>query len=37
MYEVDKKKVVMETIKVAGTYEIEIKLYPEVINKDKGY
>lgn len=33
--EIDKKKVVMDTIKVAGTYEIEIKLYPEVTTKMK--
>lgn len=31
--EVDKKKIVMDTIKVAGTYDIEIKLYPEVSTK----
>ena len=31
--EVDKKKVVMDTIKLAGTYEVEIKLYPEVPTK----
>lgn len=30
---VDKKKIVMETIKVAGGYEIEVKLYPEVSTK----
>ena len=28
--EIDKKKIVMDTIKVAGSYEIEVKLYPEV-------
>ena len=33
--EIDKKKVVMDTIKVAGTYNIEIKLYPEVTAKMK--
>ncbi|MDD6793988.1 MAG: 50S ribosomal protein L9 [Clostridiaceae bacterium] len=33
--EVDKKKVVMDTIKVAGTFEIEVKLYPEVATKMK--
>ena len=27
---VDKKKIVMDTIKIAGTYNIEVKLYPEV-------
>jgi len=32
---IDKKKVVMDTIKVAGTYDIEIKLYPEVTTKMK--
>ncbi len=32
---IDKKKIVMETIKVAGTYNIEIKLYPEVSTKMK--
>lgn len=32
---IDKKKVVMDTIKVAGTYDIEIKLYPEVVTKMK--
>lgn len=33
--EIDKKKIVMETIKVAGGYEIEVKLYPEVSTKMK--
>ncbi|MBB6716759.1 50S ribosomal protein L9 [Clostridium gasigenes] len=33
--EIDKKKVIMDTIKIAGTYEIEIKLYPEVTTKMK--
>src|SRR3712207_1351665 len=28
--DVDKKKIVMETIKLAGTYDIEVKLYAEV-------
>ena len=32
---VDKKKIVMDTIKVVGTYEIEVKLYPEVATKMK--
>lgn len=32
---VDKKKVVMDTIKVAGTFEIEVKLYPKVATKMK--
>ncbi|MGL5378940.1 50S ribosomal protein L9 [Clostridium sp.] len=30
---IDKKKIVMDTIKLAGGYEIEIKLYPEVTTK----
>ena len=33
--EVDKKKIVMDTIKVSGSYEIEVKLYPEVSTKMK--
>lgn len=33
--EIDKKKIVMDTIKVAGGYEIEVKLYPEVSTKMK--
>ncbi|MBU6137214.1 50S ribosomal protein L9 [Clostridium tertium] len=32
---VDKKKIVMDTIKVAGSYDIEIKIYPEVSTKMK--
>ncbi|MGL5353684.1 MAG: 50S ribosomal protein L9 [Clostridium sp.] len=32
---IDKKKIVMDTIKVAGSYDIEIKLYPEVTAKMK--
>lgn len=32
---IDKKKVVVNTIKVAGQYEVEIKLYPEVSTKMK--
>lgn len=32
---VDKKKIVMDTIKTAGIYEVEIKLYPEVSTKIK--
>lgn len=32
---IEKKKIVMETIKVAGTYDVEIKLYPEVSTKIK--
>lgn len=33
--EVDKKKIVMDTIKLAGVYEIDVKLYPEVSTKMK--
>lgn len=33
--EVDKKKIVVETIKNTGTYEAEIKLYPEISTKVK--
>lgn len=33
--EVDKKKIVMDTIKVAGQYDIDVKLYPEVSTKMK--
>ncbi|MBO1687515.1 50S ribosomal protein L9 [Clostridium butyricum] len=33
--EVDKKKIVMDTIKVAGGYEIDVKLYTEVSTKMK--
>ena len=32
---VDKKKVVIDTIKVAGGYDVEVKLYPEVSTKMK--
>ena len=32
---VDKKKIVIDTIKIAGTYNIEVKLYPEVSTKMK--
>lgn len=32
---IDKKKIVMETIKVAGTYTIEVKIYPEITTKMK--
>ena len=32
---IDKKKVVVNTIKVAGEYEVEVKLYPEVSTKIK--
>lgn len=33
--EIDKKKIVMDTIKLAGVYNIELKLYPEVTAKMK--
>lgn len=33
--EIDKKKIVMDTIKVVGSYEIEVKLYPEISTKMK--
>ena len=33
--EIDKKKIVMDTIKLAGEYEIDVKLYPEVSTKMK--
>lgn len=33
--DIDKKKIVMETIKLSGTYEIEVKLYAEVSTKMK--
>jgi len=32
---IDKKKIVMDTIKLTGEYDIEIKLYPEVSTKMK--
>ena len=32
---IDKKKVIVNTIKVAGTYEVEVKFYPEVSTKMK--
>lgn len=32
---VDKKKIVMETVKQPGAFEIEIKIYPEVSTKMK--
>ena len=32
---IDKKKIVVNTIKVAGEYEVEVKLYPEVSTKIK--
>ena len=33
--QVDKKKIIMDAMKVVGEYEIEIKLYPEVSTKMK--
>ncbi|MCY6356357.1 50S ribosomal protein L9 [Clostridium sp. ZS2-4] len=33
--EIDKKKIVADTIKQLGTYEVEIKLYPEISTKVK--
>jgi len=33
--QVDKKKIIMDTMKVVGQYEIEVKLYPEVSTKMK--
>ncbi|MBI6872854.1 50S ribosomal protein L9 [Clostridium aciditolerans] len=32
---IDKKKVVVDTIKQLGTYDVEIKLYPEISTKVK--
>ncbi|GIM28958.1 50S ribosomal protein L9 [Clostridium polyendosporum] len=32
---IDKKKIVMDTLKQAGVYEVEIKIYPEVTTKMK--
>lgn len=32
---IDKKKIVMDTVKQAGCFEIEVKLYPEVSTKMK--
>ncbi|ASW44397.1 50S ribosomal protein L9 [Clostridium isatidis] len=32
---IDKKKIVMDTIKLTGEYNIEVKLYPEVSTKMK--
>lgn len=32
---IDKKKIVSDTIKQQGTYEVEVKLYPEVSTKIK--
>ena len=33
--EVDKKKIVMDTLKLVGSYDIEVKIYPEVSTKMK--
>ncbi|SUY48527.1 50S ribosomal protein L9 [Clostridium putrefaciens] len=33
--DIDKKKLVMETLKQVGTYEVEVKLYPEISTKMK--
>jgi len=33
--EIDKKKIVMDSIKLVGGYDIEVKLYPEVSTKMK--
>lgn len=33
--DIDKKKIVTDTIKTMGTFEIEVKLYPEVSTKIK--
>jgi len=33
--EIDKKKIVMDTIKLVGGYDIEVKIYPEVSTKMK--
>ena len=33
--DIDKKKIVMDTIKLAGNYEFDVKLYPEVSTKMK--
>ncbi|WP_055669956.1 50S ribosomal protein L9 [Desnuesiella massiliensis] len=32
---IDKKKIVMDTLKQTGTYDIELKIYPEVSSKIK--
>ena len=32
---IDKKKIVMDTIKLSGEYEIDVKIYPEVSTKMK--
>jgi large subunit ribosomal protein L9 len=33
--DVDKKKVIVDTIKTIGSYDVEIKLYPEISSKFK--
>lgn len=33
--DIDKKKVVMDTIKLIGSYDVELKIYPEVSTKIK--
>jgi len=33
--DIDKKKIVTDTIKLLGTYEVEVKLYPEISTKIK--
>ena len=33
--DIDKKKIVTDTIKLLGTYEVEIKIYPEISTKIK--
>ena len=32
---IDKKKIVVDTIRQLGTYDVEIKLYPEILTKIK--
>lgn len=32
---VDKKKIITDTIKLLGTYEVEVKIYPEISTKIK--
>jgi large subunit ribosomal protein L9 len=33
--EIDKKKIVTDTIKLLGTYDVEVKIYPEISTKIK--
>jgi large subunit ribosomal protein L9 len=33
--DIDKKKIVTDTIKLLGTYEVEVKIYPEISTKIK--